>query len=326
MRPKIVLRSPKGIRIDITANEYCKKYTLKQASRNWPWSWYVMLTSKNENLMVQFTGNRCDRSFDTRFGKKKEIPVLIPIVSILQELLRRSIVCSCYSRTHWRRCDRFGLMEHVGIPFEWKEFEFHRGCSFNGMSILDAGLMTGGKERMQGRQTVFFTSLDPWRDETEEEFDGVMSSSEQKRKIKIRFEIMSVVPWEKMIHEKRNTGKAGDNTTIGRQKTQQKVRIRENIVPFCIDDRNRKRIENLTLLADGQKNIVGTCTILQLLTYHASQHEKSDQGMNTYLFLNSMMGSIYQNVKPIWRKRVTTRRMTRSAMGERVVNTVALSH
>ena len=64
------------------------------------------------------------------------------------------------------------LMGHVAIPFKWKEFSFHRGCSFNARSILDAGRIAGGKESKEGRQTVFCTPSDPWRHETEEEFDG----------------------------------------------------------------------------------------------------------------------------------------------------------
>ena len=45
-------------------------------------------------------------------------------------------------------------MGHVPIPFKWKEFLFHRGYSFNLNSILDAGLIAGGKESKEGRQTV----------------------------------------------------------------------------------------------------------------------------------------------------------------------------
>ena len=100
-----------------------------------------------------------------------------------------------------------------------------------------------------------------------------------------------------MIHEELNTGKVGGNTTIGRQKKQQKVRRREDTVPFCIDGRKRMRIESLNLLAAGQKNIVVTWTILHLLTYRTSQQGKSDQGMKTCLCLNSMMGHIQENVK-----------------------------
>ena len=47
-----------------------------------------------------------------------------------------------------------GLMGHVAISFYWKEFLFHRGCSFYLKSIFDAGLIAGGKERKEGHQTV----------------------------------------------------------------------------------------------------------------------------------------------------------------------------
>ena len=58
------------------------------------------------------------------------------------------------------------LMGHVAIPLRWKEFLFHRGCSVN-VKILEAGLIACGEESKEGRQTVFFTPLDPWGDETE---------------------------------------------------------------------------------------------------------------------------------------------------------------
>ena len=67
------------------------------------------------------------------------------------------------------------VMGHVAIPFKWKQFLFHRGCSFNLKSILVAGLVAGRKESREGRQTVGFTHLDPWRNEIEEQFQGDMS-------------------------------------------------------------------------------------------------------------------------------------------------------
>ena len=60
------------------------------------------------------------------------------------------------------------LMGLVAIPFKWKESLFHRGSSLKMKSILDAGLIAGGKESKDGRQAVFFTPLDPWRDGTKE--------------------------------------------------------------------------------------------------------------------------------------------------------------
>ena len=38
------------------------------------------------------------------------------------------------------------LMDHVAIPY-WKEFVFHRGCSFNINSILTTGHIAGGREK-----------------------------------------------------------------------------------------------------------------------------------------------------------------------------------
>ena len=54
------------------------------------------------------------------------------------------------------------LMGHIAIPHGWKEFTFHRGCSHNANSILETGLVAGGREYKEGRQTIFFTLLDPY--------------------------------------------------------------------------------------------------------------------------------------------------------------------
>ena len=67
------------------------------------------------------------------------------------------------------------LMGHVAIPIEWKEFLFQRGYSFN--TNPRCGTHRCEKESKEGRQTVFFTPWDPWRDETEEEFDDDLLKS-----------------------------------------------------------------------------------------------------------------------------------------------------
>ena len=51
------------------------------------------------------------------------------------------------------------MMGHVLIHHNWKEFVFHRGCSFNQKSILCAGLIAGGREGRDTRYTVFFTPV-----------------------------------------------------------------------------------------------------------------------------------------------------------------------
>ena len=58
--------------------------------------------------------------------------------------------------------DVIELMGDVATPFNRKQFHFYRGCSFNLKSILEARRIGGGKESREGRQTVFFTPLDPF--------------------------------------------------------------------------------------------------------------------------------------------------------------------
>ena len=57
------------------------------------------------------------------------------------------------------------LMGHVPIPFNWKEFVFHRGCSFN----LETGLIKGGKGTKEGRHTIFFTLFNAFGENSDEE-------------------------------------------------------------------------------------------------------------------------------------------------------------
>ena len=61
------------------------------------------------------------------------------------------------------------LMGYVLIPHNWKEYIYHRGCSISIQSILENGLIPGGKESDKGRQTVFFAHLKPFGRDSEEE-------------------------------------------------------------------------------------------------------------------------------------------------------------
>ena len=51
------------------------------------------------------------------------------------------------------------LMNFVMIPYKWKRFKYHVGRARDQFSIAEIGLVAGGKERKEGRQTVFFTPL-----------------------------------------------------------------------------------------------------------------------------------------------------------------------
>ena len=60
-------------------------------------------------------------------------------------------------------------MGYVRIPDNWKKYIDHRGCSFSIQSILENGLILGGHESDKGRQTVFFTPLNPFGGDSVEE-------------------------------------------------------------------------------------------------------------------------------------------------------------
>ena len=61
------------------------------------------------------------------------------------------------------------LMEYIRIPHKWKEYFFHRGHSFSIQSIRENGLILGGKESDRGRQSIFFTPLNPFGGNSDEE-------------------------------------------------------------------------------------------------------------------------------------------------------------
>ena len=71
-------------------------------------------------------------------------------------------------------------MCHVAIPYKWKEFLFHCGCSVDVPSILTSGLNDGGGESKEGRQTIFFTPLNPFGNNPDEEEPGDDLSTPRK--------------------------------------------------------------------------------------------------------------------------------------------------
>ena len=60
------------------------------------------------------------------------------------------------------------LMNYVLIPYKWKQFIYHMGRARDQYSIAEAGLIAGGKESEEGRQTFFFTLLDPFNSDASE--------------------------------------------------------------------------------------------------------------------------------------------------------------
>ena len=59
-------------------------------------------------------------------------------------------------------------MNYVMIPYKWKRFIYHVDRARDQHSIAEIGLVAGGKERKDGRQTIFFTPLDPFSSDADE--------------------------------------------------------------------------------------------------------------------------------------------------------------
>ena len=60
------------------------------------------------------------------------------------------------------------LMNYVMILHRWKRFIYDVGRARDQYSIAEAGLVAGGKEREEGRQTIFFIPLDPFNIDADE--------------------------------------------------------------------------------------------------------------------------------------------------------------
>ena len=60
------------------------------------------------------------------------------------------------------------LMNYLLIPCKWKRFIYHVGRARDQYSIAEVGLVAGGKEGKEGRQTIFFTPLDPFNSDADE--------------------------------------------------------------------------------------------------------------------------------------------------------------
>ena len=60
------------------------------------------------------------------------------------------------------------VMNYVMIPYIFKRFIHHVGRARDRYSFAEIGLVAGGKERKEGRQTTFFIPLDPFNSDADE--------------------------------------------------------------------------------------------------------------------------------------------------------------
>ena len=159
-----------------------KETLFKSKSQNWSWDWYDIITKMKEKLTTLLIGTRwaqncgkhCtsqeDENYRIRIGSNTSMK---DVTKWGSSVAWNSSISYCIFRViqghnGWNM-KAPELMGHVATPFEWKEFLFHRGCSFNVTSILKTRLIAGGRESKQGRQAIFFTPLNPFGDNPDEE-------------------------------------------------------------------------------------------------------------------------------------------------------------
>ena len=68
------------------------------------------------------------------------------------------------------------------ILYTWKRFIYHVGRARDQYSIAEIGLVAGGMERKEGRQTLFFTPLDPSNSDADEA--EAIADTAKPRKVK----------------------------------------------------------------------------------------------------------------------------------------------
>ena len=61
------------------------------------------------------------------------------------------------------------LMKYTPIPYDWEKYLHHRGSQWVFQSILESGIISGGKEEDKARQAVFPTPLNLFGRDPEEE-------------------------------------------------------------------------------------------------------------------------------------------------------------
>ena len=88
------------------------------------------------------------------------------------------------------------LINYVMISYKWKRFIYHVDRARDQYSLAEIGLVVGGKEREEGRQTIFFTSLDPFNNDADEAESSTDTTKPSKVKYQIHWRIeQDVVSW-----------------------------------------------------------------------------------------------------------------------------------
>ena len=148
-------------------------------SPTWSQGWYVITIKKNEKQDASYQGDTVRRlgNMEHKFSQKD-----IGFSLFKKEAVRKSVeYCVdhknslCYLRAIQGHSGGIPmmpeLMGYTSAPHNWKEYIFHRGCSWSVQYILWSGLILGEKESDKARQAAFFTSLNPFGENPDKEIE-----------------------------------------------------------------------------------------------------------------------------------------------------------
>ena len=158
----------------------------KPKSRNLSVNWYDMKFREKERQMAQFIGISQFQSSESKSEVMEGTIALTEIgstssgkdatrqdSSIVRILTTNYCTFEPFKDTQEEKIFHKRCWATSSFLTSWKEFVFHRGCSFILTSIFNAGLIVGGREGRETRHTVFFT---PSNHEVPKKKNIVMSS------------------------------------------------------------------------------------------------------------------------------------------------------
>ena len=111
----------------------------QRRSQNWSWDWYVLMIKTKEKQTALFIGilwvqscgkhfgNQEDRNSRTRIGFNTRFQYCINSKNVF-------VFIRAIQRHTGGNVIASELMGHAVIPYSWKEFLSHRGCSYDGIN------------------------------------------------------------------------------------------------------------------------------------------------------------------------------------------------
>ena len=99
-------------------------------------------------------------------------------------------------------------------PCKWKPFIHHVVRARDHCSIAEIGLVAGGKERKEGRQTILFTPLDPFNSDADEAESMTDTTNPRKVQCQIHWRPeQDAVYWIHLFRETAHTSRSTKSDT-----------------------------------------------------------------------------------------------------------------